>query len=296
MIGLIGGTGLGDALLGAAAGEERAIETPYGAPSAPIRIAEWDGVEIAVLPRHGVGHQYNPSTLPYRANIYAMKMLGVQHIIASGTCGSLREDFAPRQLVVLDSVIDKTQRRTPTFFDEGLAVHCEFAKPYCENLRQVLLSAAGDVDTKVHDGGTYVCMEGPCFSTVAEAKMHQVWGGHVIGMTQMPEAKLAREAEIAYAGLALVTDYDCWKPHDPSLSKHKLLEEIIGHMHAASEHAVALLKAAIKRIASGGAPESDAHTALDLAVWTKPSHISPALIRQYGVLLERWAQQRDASA
>ncbi len=195
MIGIIGGTGLGEALFGQAGGQEHRLDTPFGPPSAPIRIVDWHGAQVALLQRHGDGHRFNPSQVPYRANIYALKALGVTHIIASGAVGSLRAKIAPRHLVIVDQVIDKTYRRTPTFFDEGLAVHVELAEPFCPQLRSVLQSVAAKADTTVHPQGTYICMEGPAFSTVAESRMHQTWGGDVIGMTAMPEARLAREAE-----------------------------------------------------------------------------------------------------
>jgi 5'-methylthioadenosine phosphorylase len=288
MIGLIGGTGLGDALLGEHAGEERVIETPFGSPSAPIRLADWHGTPIAILPRHGIGHVHNPSQVPYQANIYAMKSLGVTHLIASGACGSLREEVAPRDLVIPDQVIDKTYRRTPTFFDQGVVSHVEFAEPYCPVLRQVLIKVADQVETKVHTQGTYVCMEGPAFSTIAEARMHQSWGADLIGMTTMPEAKLAREAEISYALVALATDYDCWRPHDPGVGKQQLLEEIIGHLKAATTNAVALIRAAMTELASNPPEASPAHSALQLAIWTNRDHISAATRQKYGVLLDKY--------
>ncbi|MBN2446117.1 MAG: S-methyl-5'-thioadenosine phosphorylase [Phycisphaerae bacterium] len=288
MIGLIGGTGLGEALLGENAGTERVVQTPFGKPSGPIRICDWHGLELAILARHGDGHVFNPSCVPYRANIYALKSLGVTHIIASGAVGSLREDYKPRDLAIVDQVIDKTYRRTPTFFDQDIVTHVEFSRPYCDELRKLLISVASKIDTDVHDSGTYVCMEGPAFSAVAEAKMHQQWGGDLIGMTTMPEAKLAREAEISYALIALITDYDCWKPHDPNTPKQKLLEEIIGHLQAATRNAIALMRAAIEKIASSGLPDSPAHTALDLAVWSDCAKITPAVRGRYGVLLDRF--------
>ncbi|RMF76256.1 MAG: S-methyl-5'-thioadenosine phosphorylase, partial [Planctomycetota bacterium] len=241
----------------------------------------------ALLARHGDGHVLNPSQVPYRANIYALKTLGVTHIIASGACGSLREEIRPRDLVIVDQVIDKTTRRTPTFFDDGLAVHVEFAEPFCPVLRDVLRSVAAHVDCTVHSSGTYVCMEGPAFSTRAESNLHRAWGADLIGMTAMPEAKLAREAEISYALVALATDYDCWRPHEPGVTPQKLLEEIIGHLKAATANAIALMRAAIEHLASAGLPESPAHHALELGIWTDRSKLTPDVFERYGVLLER---------
>ena len=220
-IGIIGGSGLGDAVCGGG-GRAVSVDTPFGATSGPMIESEWNGVSVALLNRHGPGHLINPSMVNYRANIYALKAVGCTHIIASGAVGSLREEIKPKDLVVPDQVIDKTFRRTPTFFDEGLAVHIELASPFCPVLRKHLLSCADSVSTTVHDGGTYVCMEGPAFSTRAESEMHRAWGGDLIGMTCMPEARLAREAENAYALVALPSDYDCWRPQPADLDKHEL--------------------------------------------------------------------------
>lgn len=302
MLGLIGGTGLGAALLSSDAtgrpdsGEFIELDTPFGKPSAPIQLVAWNGRKIAILPRHGMGHTLNPSQVPYRANIYALKSLGVTHIIASGAVGSLREDFAPRELVLVDQAIDKTSRRIPTFYNDGLAVHAEFAQPCCPNLRELLLRAAARTDVKVHRAGTYVCMEGPAFSTVAESNMHRTWGGDLIGMTMMPEARLAREAEISYALVALVTDYDCWRPHEPGITPQALLAEIIGHLQAATNNAITLIRAAIEEITQAGLPPSPIHTCLDLAVWTSHDRISEGLRARYGVLLERWWQKNRRQA
>jgi 5'-methylthioadenosine phosphorylase len=293
MIGVIGGTGLGEALFGAAGGQEHQVDTPFGPPSSPIRVVQWNGLDVAMLARHGTGHVYNPSQVPYRANIYALKALGCTHIIASGAVGSLREELQPRHLVVVDQVIDKTSRRTPTYFDDGLAVHVEFAEPFCRGLRELLCSVADKADTRVHAKGTYVCMEGPAFSTVAESNMHRAWGGDLIGMTAMPEAKLAREAEIAYALVALVTDYDCWKPHPANQDRDALLREILGHLHAATTNAINLIRAAIEKFAEAPLPPSPIHNGLDLAVWSTSSALTPAVVKRYGVLLERYMRDRQ---
>ncbi len=287
MIGVIGGTGLGEALFGHAEGRDVTVDTPFGSPSGPLRVVSWNGLEVALLPRHGHGHMLNPSQVPYRANIYALKALGCTHVLASGAVGSLREEFAPRSLVIVDQVIDKTFRRTPTFYDD-LAVHVEFAQPYCGALRERLLAAAARVAAPVHRQGTYVCMEGPAFSTVAEARMHRAWGGDVIGMTAMPEAKLAREAEMSYALVALVTDYDCWRPHAPGVTPQALLEEIMGHLREATAGAIALIRATIEEAARAPLPRTPIHTGLDLAVWSNRSKITAEQYVRYGVLLERF--------
>lgn len=295
MIGLIGGTGLGDALLDEGSNDDVvSVETPFGKPSAPIQLLKWHDVPLAILPRHGVGHTLNPSQVPYRANIYALKSLGVKHIIASGAVGSLREDIAPRDLVIADQVIDKTFRRTPTFFDDGLAVHVEFSQPFCSQMRDLLLRAGESLqDATVHRAGTYVCMEGPAFSTVAESNMHRQWGGDLIGMTCMPEAKLAREAEIGYGLVALATDYDCWRPHEPGITPQALLEEIIGHLKSATANAVALIKQAIALVAEKPLADTPIQRALDLAVWTQGTALSSETRAKYGVLLERYAAAKS---
>ncbi|MFH1417070.1 MAG: S-methyl-5'-thioadenosine phosphorylase [Planctomycetota bacterium] len=288
IIGLIGGTGLGQALAKEVAGESHDIETPFGKPSAAVIRARWEGAEVAFLPRHGPGHTFCPTAVPYRANIYALKTLGVTHIIASGATGSLREQLLPRDLVIPDQAIDKTTRRAGTFFDEpGVAVHVEFAEPFCPSLRKVLLSAGESVATTVHDGGTYVCMEGPAFSTVAESRMHRLWGGDLIGMTCMPEAKLAREAEICYALIALPTDYDCWRPHDATKGKQALLREILDNVQHATANSVSLIKAALRALATEEPAACTCRTALDLGVWTDAKRIDRRTLDRCGVLLSR---------
>ena len=267
MIGIIGGTGLGDALGTVGKGQNHDIETPFGRPSAPILTTELGGVEVALLARHGEGHLLNPSSVPYRANIFALKQLGVTRIIASGAVGSLREELAPRDLVLPDQVIDRTFRRPSTFF-EGLAVHVEMAAPFCPAVRAALTGAATTVPAKVHLRGTYVCMEGPQFSSRAESEMHRQWGGDLIGMTLLPEAKLAREAEICYAAVALSTDYDCWRAHRTDVEQIRLLEEIIGNVDAATKNALTLIRASLPAIASLPASACTSQQALKLAIWS----------------------------
>ncbi|MCG8408575.1 MAG: S-methyl-5'-thioadenosine phosphorylase [Phycisphaerales bacterium] len=290
MIGLIGGTGLGQALFAEVSGEAEVVETPFGKPSAAIIRGACQGMEVAFLPRHGPEHTLPPSAVPYRANIYALKKIGVTHILASGATGSLREEIRPRDLVIPDQVIDRTTQRVSTFFGEpGVAAHIEFAEPFCPTLRQVLLEAGGKIDANLHDGGTYVCMEGPAFSSVAESRMHRAWGGDLIGMTCMPEAKLAREAEICYGLICLPTDYDCWRPHDPSMDKRALLKEILGHVQHATANSIKLLQAVLQGMANGKLPSCDCRNALSLAVWTKPDNIDLEVRRRLGVILERYS-------
>lgn len=274
-IGIIGGSGLADAL-GAPAGHTEFPDTPFGKPSGPITLTQMEGREIALLSRHGPGHLCPPSFVPYRANIFALKLLGVTHVIASGATGSLREEMKPGDLVIADQVIDKTHRRVSTFYERA-AVHVEFSQPFCPVMRDWLLKAAQRLtDVKVHTRGTYVCMEGPAFSTVAESNMHRQWGGDLIGMTVMPEAKLAREAELAYALVGLPTDYDCWKPHDAGKGQQELLREIIGNLQRASTAGMALIREALRDITLLEHQPSPAHRALELAIWSDKSRIDPA--------------------
>ena len=287
-LGIIGGSGLGEALCAKTKGEPTHVETPFGDPSDAIVQTEWDGVEIALLNRHGPGHVISPSQVNYRANIYALKKLGCTHVITSGAVGSLLEDVEPKHLVIPDQVIDKTYRRVPTFFDEFFAAHVEFANPFCPVLRKHLLKCAHNVSTQVHHGGTYVCMEGPAFSTRAESEMHRQWGGSLIGMTVMPEAKLAREAEMAYAMVCLPSDYDCWRPHPAELGKHELLKEIIENLTEATRNAVELIKAAVASFSDIADEPSPAHSALELAIWSDRGKIPPTAREHYGVLVEKY--------
>jgi 5'-methylthioadenosine phosphorylase len=287
VIGVIGGTGLGEALGALGGGEVRTVETPFGSPSGPITLAELEGQRLALLARHGDGHLRNPSTVPYRANIWALKSLGVTHILASGAVGSLREEVAPRHLVIPDQVIDRTFRRAGTFFDD-LAVHVELAAPFCATLRNVLVKAGTGFPARIHQGGTYVCMEGPQFSTRAESELHRSWGASLIGMTVMPEAKLAREAEICYALVALPTDYDCWRPHPSTLDQAKLLEEIIGNVKVATQNAIELIRRAVPKIAEIGERPCPCQSALALAIWSDRARIPPSVKEKLGPILGKY--------
>ncbi len=287
VVGIIGGTGLGEALGALGGGDSREIDTPFGRPSGPITLGEVDGTAVALLARHGEGHLRNPSTIPYRANVWALKTLGVTHILASGAVGSLREEVAPRHLVIPDQVIDKTFRRAGTFFDE-IAVHVELAAPFCTSLRNVLVKAGTGLPTRVHQGGTYVCMEGPQFSTRAESELHRSWGASLIGMTAMPEAKLAREAEICYALVALPTDYDCWKPHPATLDQAKLIEEILGNVKAATQNAIELIRRALPRIAEIADKPCPCQSALALAIWSDRARIPSEVKEKLRPILGRY--------
>ncbi|HNQ22287.1 MAG TPA: S-methyl-5'-thioadenosine phosphorylase [Phycisphaerae bacterium] len=289
-IGIIGGTGLGELLLKQAGGEALTIDTPFGAPSGPIVRGSWAGAEVAFLPRHGPRHTLNPSVVPYRANIWALKQLGVTTVIASGAAGSLRQEMHPGELVVCDQVIDRTFRRESTFFEAGPVVHVAFADPFCPRLRQALLRAAQQVQTPVHDRGTYICIEGPQFSTRAEAHLHRQWAGDLVGMTCLPEAKLAREAEMCYALIALATDYDCWRPAPPG-GHDELVKEVLANLQRGSEAAAELIRVTLALLPAeaGGC---GCGTALDLAVWSDLSATEAATRTRLAPLLARFEAAR----
>ena len=216
-IGIIGGSGLYD-MADLTDREERFVSTPFGDPSGAYVIATLRGRRVAFLARHGAGHRLLPSELNFRANIHGFKQLGVEWILSASAVGSLREDYRPRDLVIPDQFFDRTRGRVSTFFGDGLVAHVAFAHPLCGTLSRLLYESAGAAGATVHEGGTYVCMEGPQFSTVAESHTYRASGFDIIGMTNLQEAKLAREAEICYATLALVTDYDCWHPDHDSVT------------------------------------------------------------------------------
>jgi 5'-methylthioadenosine phosphorylase len=287
MIGVIGGTGLGEALGGLGGGEVRELDTPFGRPSGPVTLTELGGVPLALLSRHGEGHLLNPSQVPYRANVFALKALGVTHILASGAVGSLKEELAPRTLVIPDQIIDKTFRRAGTFYEE-LAVHVELAAPFCPSLRNALVKGGTGLPTRLHQGGTYVCMEGPQFSTRAESELHRAWGASLIGMTAMPEAKLAREAEICYALVALPTDYDCWKTHAAHADQAKLLEEILGNVKAATQNALELIRRTIPQVAALAEKPCACQSALALGIWSDRARIAPEVKEKLRPLLGKY--------
>ena len=275
MLGLIGGSGLGDALQEQIKNVKQvALDTPFGKPSGKILTGKLAGSQIAFINRHGDGHKFGPSTVPYAANIFALKKLGVTAVISSGSVGSLKQKIKPKDIVVVEQVIDKTFKRKNTFFDD-VAVHCEMAEPYCGRLRRAIISATEEIDMPVHQKAFYVCMEGPQFSTRAEAFMHRKWGGHLIGMTAMPEAKLAREAQMCFALIALVSDYDCWREKDPNISSQTLLEEIIGNLNDATANAIELIKAVLRSGQSLCDENCPCRKSLDLAVWTRREQIEP---------------------
>jgi len=228
----------------------------------------------------------SPGEVPFAANIFSLKKLGVHTVISSGAVGSLVEQIAPGDLVIVDQFIDKTFRRTSSFFGGYGAVHCELADPTCSRLREILINTAKDIDVTTHPKGTYVCMEGPQFSTRAESLMHKALGGDLIGMTAMPEAKLAREAQICYALVALASDYDCWKPHEGGKNKQTLLKEIIGNLQMATNNCLELIKAVLSSEHKLIGEDCHCRKSLDLAVWTDPEWIEPADKEKLKVLFE----------
>jgi len=272
-IGIIGGSGLYE-MEGLTDIREETVETPFGAPSDAYiigRLEGVDGVELVFLPRHGRGHPLSPSEVPYRANIFGMKVLGVSWIISVSAVGSLKEEIVPGHMVLVDQFIDRTKGRASTFFGEGIVAHIGFGDPVCGTLRKHLLAAAAEAGATHHDGGTYVCMEGPAFSTRAESNLYRSWGASVIGMTNLPEAKLAREAEISYATLAMATDYDCWyEGHDDVT-----VDQVIAVLQANAALGKQIVRLAIPHIAAheGPAPMS---SALENAIITSRDAIPAA--------------------
>lgn len=275
-IGVIGGSGLYkmEALKEV---EEVQIDTPFGSPSDALIVGKLAETPVAFLARHGRNHHLSPSELPFRANIYAMKSIGVEYLISASAVGSLKEEAKPLDMVVPDQFIDRTKNRISTFFGDGIVAHIAFGDPVCRQLAQVLADAVASLDlpeVNLHRGGTYVCMEGPAFSTKAESHLYRSWDATVIGMTNLPEAKLAREAEIAYATLALVTDYDCWHPDHDSVT----VDMIIGNLQRNAVNAQKVIQAVVRHL-SENPPASDAHSALKHAILT-PLDKAPATTKE----------------
>jgi 5'-methylthioadenosine phosphorylase len=282
-IGILGGSGLYhmDALEEV---EELHLSTPFGDPSDAIILGTLDGARVAFLARHGRGHHMLPSELPYRANIYAMKLLGVKYLISASAVGSLKSEVKPLDIVVPDQFIDRTKNRPSTFFGNGIVAHITFGDPVCPQLAQVVSDAAKSLalpDITIHDRGTYVCMEGPAFSTRAESNLYRSWGASTIGMTNLTEAKLAREAEIAYATMALVTDYDCWHDELEAVS----VEMVIENLHHNAENAQTIIREIVQRLQAKPF-ESIAHTALKTALFTRLDTVEPKIIDSLRAILQ----------
>jgi 5'-methylthioadenosine phosphorylase len=283
-IGIIGGSGL-YAMDGVNVQYERTIDTPFGAPSDPYVIGDVDGIGVAFLSRHGKGHRYTPSELNYRANIYGFKVLGVHTILSASAVGSMKEEYHPTDLVFPHQFIDRTRHRADTFFSNGLVAHVPFADPICAGVSFLMGEAARDAGAKTHMGGTYLCMEGPQFSTRAESNLYRSWGVDVIGMTNLTEAKLAREAEICYATMALVTDYDCWHPEHDDVD----IEQILGYLRANAAMAQKVLKTSIQR-AAGRKRDCGCVNALQYAIITDRGAIPDRIKEDLAPLIRKYIQ------
>lgn len=281
-IGVIGGTGLYD-IEGLTDIEEVDITTPFGKPSDKIVTGSLGGVGMAFLPRHGKGHRISPTEVPSRANIYALKTLGVQQIISINAVGSLKEEVKPGDLLIPDQIIDRTKARVSTFFTDGVVAHISFAEPFCPTMQDVLYKTAQEAGATVHKGGTYVVMEGPAFSTKAESFLYRSWGADVIGMTALPEAKLAREAEICYAIIASITDYDCWHEVHEAVSVDIIMETL----RRTDE-----MTRKIVRLATGrtpAEPDCECTSALAGAMVTDPELIPPEQKKKLDLLIGKYA-------
>ncbi len=281
-IGVIGGSGLYN-LDGLQNLREIPTETPFGEPSAPIIEGFLEGTRLLFIPRHGHGHRFLPHEVNYRANIYALKKQKADCIIAFSAVGSMREEIAPGHILIPDQFIDRTYRRINTFFGDGVVAHVQFGTPICTNLAEVLYQSAVEAGATVHKGGTYICIEGPQFSSRAESELYRSWGVSVIGMTNATEAKLAREAELPFATVALVTDYDCWHESEEEVSAESVLQILKQNASTAQK----LLKIAVKKLAESGL-NSDAYSALEGALMTPPEKIPPERREELQPLLEKY--------
>ncbi len=282
VVGVIGGSGL-YAIDGLENLREIALSTPFGAPSDAYVTGRLSGIDMVFLPRHGRGHRIQPSDLNFRANIWGLKQLGVTRILSVSAVGSMRENIAPGDFVVIDQFIDRTRHRIDTFFGDGIVAHVMFADPVCPRMRKALLAAAGKLGLKAHDGGTYLNMEGPQFSTRAESRLYRTWNVDVIGMTNLQEAKLAREAEMCYATLAMSTDYDSWHEAHEAVT----VETVVAVMHKNVDNARRLIKAAVPLLS----PVACAcESALEHAIMTAPEQISPQSRTKLGLLISKYVK------
>ena len=280
-IGIIGGSGLYD-MAELTDREERIVQTPFGEPSGPYVIATLRGRRVAFLARHGAGHRLLPSELNFRANIYGFKTLGVEWILSASAVGSLREDYKPLDIVIPDQFFDRTKGRVSTFFGNGLVAHVGFAHPFCAPLSELAYAAAQRAGATVHNGGTYVCMEGPQFSTLAESNLYRAWGFDIIGMTNLQEAKLAREAEICYTTLALVTDYDCWHPEHDSVTVDMIIANLVQNAKTAQQ----VIAGAVERLPIERSCEC--HQALAHAIITRPEAVPDSVKRDLAPLVGKY--------
>ncbi|HYM37951.1 MAG TPA: S-methyl-5'-thioadenosine phosphorylase [Nitrospiraceae bacterium] len=283
-IGIIGGSGLYN-MEGLSGIREITVRTPFGKPSDALIVGALDGVRVAFLSRHGRGHRIAPADINYRANIYALKTLGVVRVISVSAVGSMKEALKPGHIVLPDQFIDLTKRRASTFFEKGIVAHVAFADPICGALSQMLSKAAHDVGATVHRGGTYLCIEGPQFSSRGESLLYRQWGVDVIGMTNMPEAKLAREAELCYSTMALVTDYDCWHSGEESVT----VEMILATLHNNVAQAKRILRAVVPAVAV--MRPCPCGSALQYAIVTAPEKIPAATRKRLQLLVGRYVKK-----
>jgi 5'-methylthioadenosine phosphorylase len=282
-IGIIGGTGLYE-MDAVTDRRELLVETPFGAPSDELLIGTLEGRRVVFLPRHGRGHRILPSELNFRANIWALKSLGVSRILSVSAVGSLKEQYAPQQMVIPDQFVDRTRHRVETFFGNGLVAHVAFAHPFCETLRTLMATACREAGATCHEGGTYLCMEGPAFSTRAESLLYRSWGMDVIGMTNLQEAKLAREAEICYVTLAMVTDYDCWHPEHDSVTADYIMENLRKNAGTAQ----AVLRSAVRHLDPAAERRCECADALKYALITPASLVPAETKRALAPIISRY--------
>ena len=287
-IGIIGGSGLYD-MAGVTDREEVTLKTPFGDPSGPYLLGTLRGRRVAFLARHGAGHRILPSELNFRSNIFGMKLLGVEHILSASAVGSLKEEYKPLDIVIPDQFIDRTQGRISTFFGNGLVGHVGFAHPFCRLLSGIAYESGKAAGATIHKGGTYVCMEGPQFSTLAESKLYRSWGADIIGMTNLQEAKLAREAEICYTTIALVTDYDCWHPDHDSVT----VEMIIANLTQNAKTAQEIIARAVATLPYERTCECA--TALKYALITRPDAVPAKVRKDLAPLVDKYLSAGAAS-
>ncbi|MFH1416542.1 MAG: S-methyl-5'-thioadenosine phosphorylase [Elusimicrobiota bacterium] len=282
-IGVIGGSGIYE-VEGISNIEERKVDTPFGEPSDNVIVGEISGIKVAFLPRHGRGHRYMPTGVNYRANIFALKKLGVEKIVSLSAVGSMKKELKPGDVVLVDQYYDHTKHRASTFYGTGMVVHIGFSEPVCASLADTVAQAAASEGATVHRGGTYICMEGPQFSTRGESDIYRSWGVSVIGMTAMPEAKLAREAEICYATMALVTDYDCWNTEHDAVTVDMVVKQLFENADIAKKTIVGV----VEKYAQYGIETCACNEALKNAVMTAPDKIDPKMREELDILIGKY--------
>jgi 5'-methylthioadenosine phosphorylase len=286
-IGIIGGSGLYD-MAELTDREERHVDTPFGEPSSAFVVGTLRGKRVAFLARHGRGHRFTPGELNFRANIFGFKLLGVEYLLSASAVGSLKEQYRPLDLVIPDQFLDRTRGRVSTFFGRGLVAHVGFAHPFCAPLSAIAYDAARASSATAHRGGTYVCMEGPQFSTLAESQLYRSWGMDIIGMTNLQEAKLAREAEICYTTIALVTDYDCWHPDHDQVTVDMIVSNLTQNARTAQQ----VIADAVSRLPF--ARSCECATALKHAIITRPDAIPASVRKELAPLLREYVQGQQS--